>query len=258
MLGIGTQGSFGQTTPLEKMERTIQTLVSSPWFPSEKESRQAYDNLLQSSSNDQLAVMIAELAYSRPIDINGLYALRMIGSHAKPEFESAIAVRLGGTQDPLALGRLILLLRNAKPPVDVSLLPLLDDKRAAEKLSENDMGKRAHGGIPFRVCDIAYNVIQEIKASNESVGRTSSPEARDAAIAHVKPPTASPGDLSSDGPKATQSPPPSITPTLTKHLQSKPAPTPREEPTSSTPWSIIVVLIVAAMGLLWLLLKGRK
>jgi hypothetical protein len=31
-----------------------------------------------------------------------------------------------------------------------------------------------------------------------------------------------------------------------------------EEPTSSTPWSIIVVLIVAATGLLWLLLKGRK
>ena len=31
-----------------------------------------------------------------------------------------------------------------------------------------------------------------------------------------------------------------------------------EEPTSSTLWSIIVVLIVAACGLLWLLLNGRK
>ncbi|MFN0075620.1 MAG: hypothetical protein ACKVY0_04010 [Prosthecobacter sp.] len=30
-----------------------------------------------------------------------------------------------------------------------------------------------------------------------------------------------------------------------------------KEPTSSTPWSIIVVLIVAAGGLLWLLLKRR-
>ena len=30
------------------------------------------------------------------------------------------------------------------------------------------------------------------------------------------------------------------------------------EPTSSTPWSIIVVLIVAATGLLWLLVKKRK
>ncbi|SKB09335.1 hypothetical protein SAMN02745166_05132 [Prosthecobacter debontii] len=33
---------------------------------------------------------------------------------------------------------------------------------------------------------------------------------------------------------------------------------PSEEPTSSTPWSIIVVLIVAATGLLWLLLKRRS
>lgn len=31
-----------------------------------------------------------------------------------------------------------------------------------------------------------------------------------------------------------------------------------EEPASSTPWSIVVVLIVAAIGLLWLLLKRRS
>lgn len=36
------------------------------------------------------------------------------------------------------------------------------------------------------------------------------------------------------------------------------AATPSEEPTSSTPWSVVAVLIVAASGLLWLLLKGRK
>ena len=35
-------------------------------------------------------------------------------------------------------------------------------------------------------------------------------------------------------------------------------PAPSEEPASSTPWSIVAVLIVAACGLLWLLLKGRK
>lgn len=33
---------------------------------------------------------------------------------------------------------------------------------------------------------------------------------------------------------------------------------PNEEPTSSKPWSIIVVLVVAATGLLWLLVKKRK
>jgi hypothetical protein len=44
-----------------------------------------------------------------------------------------------------------------------------------------------------------------------------------------------------------------------KHAQgTKQAPPASEEPTSSTPWSIIVVLIFAAIGLLWLLLKNRK
>jgi hypothetical protein len=43
-----------------------------------------------------------------------------------------------------------------------------------------------------------------------------------------------------------------------KAPEAKPTPIPSEEPTSSTPWSIIVVLIVAATGLLWLLVKKRK
>jgi hypothetical protein len=54
-------------------------------------------------------------------------------------------------------------------------------------------------------------------------------------------------------------PPPSVQSTaLKKAPEAKPTSTPSEEPTSSTPWSIIVVLIVAAIGLLWLVLKKRK
>jgi hypothetical protein len=45
----------------------------------------------------------------------------------------------------------------------------------------------------------------------------------------------------------------------TKEPPAKPMPTTTSgEPTSSTSWSIIVVLIVAAIGLLWLMLKNRK
>lgn len=45
----------------------------------------------------------------------------------------------------------------------------------------------------------------------------------------------------------------------TKEPPAKPMPTTTSgEPTSSTPWRIIVVLIVAAIGLLWLVLKNRK
>ncbi|MEI6655573.1 MAG: hypothetical protein WCP45_12460 [Verrucomicrobiota bacterium] len=42
-------------------------------------------------------------------------------------------------------------------------------------------------------------------------------------------------------------------------IEAKPSSvTPSEKPTSSTPWAGVAVLIVAAIGLLWLLLKKRK
>lgn len=50
----------------------------------------------------------------------------------------------------------------------------------------------------------------------------------------------------------------SLPPTKAKPSEAAKLPAPSEEPTSSTPWSIILVLIVPATGLLWLLLKGRK
>lgn len=47
-------------------------------------------------------------------------------------------------------------------------------------------------------------------------------------------------------------------PRSAKSNENHSAPTPSEVPASSMPWSIIVVLIVAAGGLLWLLLKRRS
>jgi hypothetical protein len=60
--------------------------------------------------------------------------------------------------------------------------------------------------------------------------------------------------------QATPSPPPPMVqpPAPKKSPEAKPAPTSSEQSTSKTPWSIIVVLIVAAIGLLWLLVKKRK
>lgn len=53
--------------------------------------------------------------------------------------------------------------------------------------------------------------------------------------------------------------PPLVQPLVPKKPpQAQPAPTLSEEPSSTIPWSIIVVLIVAATGLLWLLLKRRS
>jgi hypothetical protein len=72
-------------------------------------------------------------------------------------------------------------------------------------------------------------------------------------------------DTSSGTDKATNPPPPAATPLIVPSPATKKTPEAKstatklsEEPTSSTPWSIIVVLIVATSGLLWLLLKRRS
>ena len=49
-----------------------------------------------------------------------------------------------------------------------------------------------------------------------------------------------------------------VLPPTSKAPEAKPAPMPIDKPGSSTPWSMIVVLIVAAIGLLWFLLKKAK
>jgi hypothetical protein len=64
-----------------------------------------------------------------------------------------------------------------------------------------------------------------------------------------------------ENPATAEGPPrPVVQPTESKKaVEAKPtASTPTGEPTSSTPWSFIVVLIVAAGGLLWLVLKRRS
>jgi hypothetical protein len=72
------------------------------------------------------------------------------------------------------------------------------------------------------------------------------------------------GDESLPETQEQQAPGKSVNAPITTHSEesnapeAKPTATPSEEPASSTPWSIIVVLIVAASGLLWLLLKRRS
>lgn len=60
-------------------------------------------------------------------------------------------------------------------------------------------------------------------------------------------------------PVPTANPPPSVqSAAVPKAPNARPAHAPSEEPSSSSPWSIIAVLIVAAIGLIVLLLKRRS
>lgn len=71
--------------------------------------------------------------------------------------------------------------------------------------------------------------------------------------------SSSPKSSTQINPDEIRKPPPVAQLSATKKApEAEPAPTPSEEPAPSTRWSIIVVLIVAASGLLWMLLKSRK
>ena len=70
--------------------------------------------------------------------------------------------------------------------------------------------------------------------------------------------TSSPPSPSPNVGKSTDEASPIREPTPKKSPEAKLAHTPIEQPTSSTPRSVVAVLIVAACGLLWLLLKRRS
>lgn len=59
-------------------------------------------------------------------------------------------------------------------------------------------------------------------------------------------------------PKPTLRPPPFVRPPPKQSAETKLSPIRSENPASSTPWSVIVILIAATIGLAWLLLKKRK
>jgi hypothetical protein len=68
-----------------------------------------------------------------------------------------------------------------------------------------------------------------------------------------------PTATNSDNATAAPQVPPMVQPaTPKKATEAKPASTPSEEPASSTPWLVWAVLIIAAISLLWLLVRKRK
>jgi hypothetical protein len=197
--------------------------------------------------------------------------IRLLGKRIDPEFTNVVLKTISSTNDPLARGGLLQLLREADPNTAASLEKWLSDERPGEDLVEQS--KRApklreaiaNGAVAFRVCDIVFNVMQELRGPNDPsalrLTRSQSIEARDEIIRQVRgtTPDATP-DATPD--EVRPQPLPTIVPQPTRSARQpsetkSTSSTQGAEPTSSTPWSIIVVLIVAACGLLWLLLKRR-
>ena len=126
---------------------------------------------------------------------------------------------------------------------------------------------RAYSSEGKRVCDVAYNILVSklgLEAAhplldvdnNVTSQRDQMIEKLGVELKLPKPPSwDAPTQSPSEPVPSNLAPPKSTIPKSAP--DAKPSP-PIKEPTSSTPWSVVAVLIVAAIGLLWLLLKGRK
>lgn len=110
--------------------------------------------------------------------------------------------------------------------------------------------------------DVAVAIEPSLSSMPDSRQIVASEKYRSSLLAALNPsPKTTPGTAEPQTTETTPAPklPPVVQPTAQiKAPMTSTTSTPSEVPSSSTPWSIIVVLIVAATGLLWLLVKNRK
>lgn len=204
--------------------------------------------------------LICRVARERALDVTQLYIARRVGNSLQPEFSNSVFRALEDNADPLAAGRLLLLLRMA-PPEDAKGVALwLSDNRPAEELTRR--ARQERGARALRVCDIAFNVLQEILATDKSaitgqlLFRSSSIAEREALIAPLR-------GLSSYPPKP-NSPNEVVQETPPKTTDAEQSGGAASIPTSSAPellalpvnrrtlvwWSLFTVAALALVGLL--------
>jgi len=258
----------GITCFAELNEATLGAFSAKPSAQKEMAIKEWVESRTAAGSRSAVADELTKLVVEKPDIFDHAILLRRMGALVEPEFSMSVLHQIDNTDAPDLKSRLLQLLWESSPKNAGAISKCLVDKRFAENLEEmankNPKLKEsiANGAIPFRVCDIAYNVIQEIRtASNASalrLSRSQSIEARDGIMHQVTSATSEDKPDEAKAPRHTTIvPPPTQSPKQATEAKSTRS-TPDEEPASSTPWSIIVVLIVATIGLLWLLLKGRK
>lgn len=218
------------------------------------------ERLLHSLGRSDAALSLVRCATDNALNVDQLGVVRQIGSHLQPDFADVVLKALERDQRAFAKGRLISLLRRTPLEQVTALGSHLSDRREGEELSKRSIG---NGATPFRVCDIAFNVLQELRKTEgntpPSLVRSMSFEDRDLFITEAYGQQSSSNDAAKQTAPAPKQLPVVQPPAPKKAPEAKPTvPTPGEKPTSSTPWSIIAVMIVAAIGLLWLLLKRRS
>lgn len=242
-------------------EQTLDALRSKPSVDVEKFA----DEWIKTTGDKRASAQsLAGIIADKPALIDHANLIRTIGKRVEPEFTQSVLAKIEATADPLARGGLLQLLRDAPPNIAPSIEKWLSDTRLGEDLVEQS--KRApklreaiaNGAVAFRVCDIAFNVMQEVVAANDAgaprLTRSQSIVARDGLIRQTT--GEAPDQVTSKPLTTVEQPPPTQTPKQASAAKQTTL-SPSEEPISSTPWGIIVVLIVGALVLLWLLVKRR-
>jgi hypothetical protein len=251
-------------TPSDVISKAIEQLGSLP--ANDEEIAHAAATSL-AAMNPKEVVEAFFLAMKRPQQVtNQRRTLNvLVGSIKNFDIESWLD-RLEAEPDPMMLNYGVriadLSTKSDSPRLKTFKLRLLSDKRIAQELHGE---ARAYASKGMRLCDIVMNSLWSKEPESDRppgypVDAGTSRQQRDEMIAAYANKFNVPIDADvavPPEPKLNQVPTPEAAPQ--KALESKPTATQTsEELTSSTPWSIIVVLIVAAIGLLWLLLKGRK
>ena len=111
------------------------------------------------------AKIVSVVARERALNVDLLYAARLVGNALQPEFSRAVFQTLEETGYSLAAGRVLSLLRNAPPEDAKGVARWLSDTRPGKE--RPPIGREFHG-TPYRVCDIAYNVLLEIQTTDKS------------------------------------------------------------------------------------------
>jgi len=261
LMVLSRLGHTQDAIDITDVNTTLTRLIQSPFFPQEAEIKIAAEGLSSKHGRIAAASMLAAYARDQVADVTQLHAARLMGSHIRPEFEAAVVQAIKANKEPQGTGRMLLLLRSSDATVIPSLADLLQDTRVAEKLSKR---ADAEGSRAFRVCDIAHNVIQEIRIEGKNQSRPLTRDGnitiRDGQIATLYK-ELMPGAASTEHRDAVTLEMPSITPPspASKPLRVKSVqPLTSEEQPSSTSWLVWGAIIVAAIGLLWLLVKNRK
>ena len=212
---------------------------------------------LASDGRDGAATALVRYVYEYPANTSQIGIVRNIGNKIEPEFTTAVLTNMRETTPPLVTGRLLHLLRNATPTYVTAIAKFLSDIRPAEELSKL---ATADGATPFRVCDVAYNVLQEVRAADKSTTkllvRSSSIEERDERVARVREQTPQPDP--NPKPPAPLPPTPSTPVPTATPAPSAPAPLVVESPAPVVehkppvwPWLVGIVALTVIALLVW-------